>query len=51
MDYLYAHTRAMVHDERVKDLSNLFFLLSGIPRAMDPVIAEFENHIKSQGWY
>ena len=49
MDYLYAHTRAMVQEERRRDLSNLFILLNGIPRALEPVIAEFEDHVKCQG--
>lgn len=49
MDYFYAHTREMVQEERKKDLSNLFVLLSGIPHALEPVIAEFEDHVKCQG--
>jgi len=49
VDYFYAHTREMVQEERKKDLSNLFVLLSGIPHALEPVIAEFEDHVKCQG--
>ena len=49
VDYLYTHVRAMVQEEQKRDLSNLFILLSGIPRALDPVVTEFEEHVKSQG--
>ena len=48
-DYLYAHTRTMMKEERFKDLSNLYFLLSGIPRALDPIISNFEEHVTAQG--
>ena len=49
VDYLYSHTRVMVQEERRRDLSNLFVLLSGIPHALEPVILEFEDHVKCQG--
>ena len=39
----------MVHEEREGDLSNLFTLLNGIPRALDFVVSEFESHIKEYG--
>ena len=48
-DYLYSHTRSMIQEEQRKDLSNLFLLLSPIPKALDPVVAEFEEHVRSQG--
>ena len=49
VDYLYSHTKVMVQEERRRDLSNLFVLLSGIPHALEPVILEFEDHVKCQG--
>ena len=49
VDYLYSHTRVMVQEERRRDLSNLFVLLNGIPHALEPVILEFEDHVKCQG--
>lgn len=47
--YLYAHTREMVRQENSSDLSNLFILLNGIPKALQPVVQEFEEHIKERG--
>ena len=48
-NYLYAHTRDMIRQENTADLSNLFFLLNGIPKALQPVVYEFEQHVKEQG--
>ncbi len=47
--YIYAHTRDMVRREDLADLSNLFVLFSGIPKALQPIVQEFEEHVKEQG--
>lgn len=39
----------MVQEERRQDLKNMFYLLNGIPGALDVLLAEFEQRIKSQG--
>ena len=49
MDYLYAHVREMVTKEKRHDLSNLFVLLNGIPKALNPVIDEFQEHVENLG--
>ena len=49
VDYLYAHVREMVTKEKRHDLSNLFLLLNGIPKALNPVIDEFQKHVESLG--
>ena len=49
MDYLYAHVREMVTKEKRHDLSNLFILLNGIPKALNPVIDEFQEHVENLG--
>ena len=47
--YLNPHVGAMVREERRNDLSNLFILLRPLPRALVPLITEFEQHVTSQG--
>lgn len=39
----------MVQEERRQDLKNMFYLLNGIPGALDVLLTEFEQRIKSQG--
>ena len=39
----------MVQTEQLSDLSNLFILFSGIPRALDPVVKEFREKVKEEG--
>lgn len=47
--YIYGHVRDMVRQETATDLSNLFILFNGIPKALQPIIMEFEEHVKEQG--
>lgn len=47
--YLYSKVHTMVHEERRQDLKNLFYLLNGIPGALDVLLTEFEQRIRSQG--
>ncbi len=47
--YLNPHISAMVHEERTIDLTNLFLLLRPLPHALEPLVAEFGQHVKSQG--
>jgi cullin 2 len=47
--YLYSQLQPMVQEERRQDLKNIFHLLNGIPRALDPLLDKFEERIKSQG--
>jgi hypothetical protein len=47
--YIYAHCKEMVQEERVTDMSNLFILFNGIPNALEPIIREFEGHVRHQG--
>ena len=47
--YLYSKVHTMVHEEKRQDLKNLFYLLSGIPGALNVLLNEFEECIKSQG--
>lgn len=47
--YIYAHTRDMIRQENLTDLSNLFVLFSGIQKALQPIVHEFEDHVKEQG--
>ena len=49
VDYLYAHVRDMITKEKRYDLSNLFVLLNGIPKALIPVVEEFQEHVKNLG--
>ena len=49
MTYLNPNISAMVRDERTFDLANLFQLLRPLPHALEPLVAEFELHVKSQG--
>ena len=54
--YLYSHVREMVAKEKRYDLSNLFVLLNGIPKALIPVVEEFQEHVQNLGklhvgWY
>lgn len=49
VDYLYANVREMVTKEKRHDLSNLFLLLNGIPKALNPVIDEFQEHVENLG--
>ena len=46
---MLTNSKVMVHEERERDLSNLFALLNGIPRALDPVVSEFEAHVREHG--
>ena len=39
----------MVMSEQLEDLSNVFVLLKGIPRALDPVVAAFRKRVSHQG--
>ena len=47
--YIYTHTRDMVRQENSADLSNLFLLFSNIPKALQPIVQEFEDHVKEKG--
>lgn len=47
--YIYAHSRDMVRQENLTNLSNLFILFNGIPKALQPIVAEFGEHVKEQG--
>ena len=47
--YLNSEVHSMVHEERRQDLKNMFYLLNGIPGALDVLLEEFELRIKSQG--
>ncbi len=47
--YLNPHINAMVRDELTSDLANLFQLLRPLPHALEPLVAEFGLHVKSQG--
>lgn len=47
--YIYTHTRDMVRQESATDLSNLFILFSGIPKALLSIVQEFKEHVKEQG--
>lgn len=47
--YIYTHIRDMVRQENAADLSNLFILFNGIPKALQPVVQQFEEHVKEQG--
>lgn len=47
--YLNSEVHSMVHEERCQDLKNMFYLLNGIPGALDVLLDEFEQRIKSQG--
>lgn len=47
--YIYTHTRDMVREENSADLSNLFLLFNSIPKALQPIVQEFENHVKEKG--
>lgn len=49
VDYLYAHVKEMVAKEKRHDLSNLFILLNGIPKALNPVVVEFQEHVQNLG--
>ena len=49
MDYLYDHVKEMVTKEKRQDLSNLFILLNGIPKALNPVVEEFQQHVQELG--
>ena len=49
MSYLLTYVPEIVHGERLPDLSNLFVLLSGIPKSLEPVKAEFKERVKQQG--
>ena len=49
MTYLNPHINAMVRDELTSDLANLFQLLRPLPHALEPLVAEFGLHVKSQG--
>ena len=49
VDYLYAHVRDMITKEKRYDLSNLFVLLNGIPKALIPVVEEFQEHVQNLG--
>ena len=48
-DYLYLHMQAMVRQENTEDLANLYLLLHSIPKAIQPVVTEFQAHVKEQG--
>ena len=48
-DYLYTHMRGMVKHEQREDLANLYLLLHTIPKAIHPVVLEFEAHVQEQG--
>lgn len=48
-DYLYPHMQDMIHQEKHSDLSNLYTLLNGIPKALQPAVRTFEEHVKNQG--
>ena len=50
-DYLYPHATTIMREERVDNLAHLYFLLNGIPRALDPIIGVFEEHVKAQGMW
>ena len=47
--YIYMHTKDMVQQENLNDLSNLFILFGGIQKALQPIVKEFEEHVKEQG--
>ena len=47
--YIYSKLHVMIQEERRQDLKNMFILLNGIPGALDILVAEFEQRIKSQG--
>ena len=49
VDYLYDHVKEMVTKEKRQDLSNLFVLLNGIPKALNPVVVEFQQHVQELG--
>ena len=49
VDYLYDHVKEMVTKEKRQDLSNLFILLNGIPKALNPVVEEFQQHVQELG--
>ncbi len=47
--YLYTHTHHMVHHGNTTDLVNIYTLLNSIPKALQPVVQEFEDHVKEEG--
>ena len=49
MTYLQAYVPEMVQAERLSDLSNLFTLFSGIPKALEPVKKEFRAKVRQEG--
>ena len=51
VDYLYDHVKEMVTKEKRQDLANLFILLNGIPKALNPVVEEFQQHVQELGEY
>lgn len=51
LEYLHSCVPDMIMSEQLEDLSNIFILLKGIPRALDPVVAAFRKRVSHQGVY
>ena len=49
MDYLHSCVPRMVQEEQFEDLSHMFQLFKGIPRALNPVVDEFRERVRQQG--